>query len=140
MKFDSKNIKEAEKCNSFFLRGFASNTRISFNEVYLEDGSISTNDDIIAETHSSAWEDHFSSNVDPNESINLDQQEYILRMIERNPNKVNDTQFSSLEEDISFTELVSTINHLKDGKAAGYDGLTAEVYKLHADIWASIDT
>ena len=131
-----KHFEQAEKCTAFFLRRPKPNRTTIIPGVKMNDGTTSTDPTNIKSEHHAFWKKLYSSTSEGTESPPT--QNNIQSLTNTNLPKITDAQARSLEAPIEEDEIVNQINHLPLNKAAGADGLRAELFRETPRLWARV--
>ena len=131
-----KHFGEAERCSRFFLNRPRHNHARIIPGVQESDGTVRKDPASIHTAHTNYWKKLYSkssgnSEPPPNQS-NIDNLTNVQLP------RVPDNLRHSLEADISEEDIVAQIKRLPKRKAAGTDGLKAELFQHAPKIWAKI--
>ena len=129
-----KIFNETEKNTRFFFqrgKNRLSNKKQHIQSVILDDQTISNEQYEIEKQHIKYWEQTFKTNLETQNQHNST----LLNNVENTLNE-NDKQY--IDQDITQTDIIEAINHLTKNKTPGKDGLSAEVFQLHPELWAII--
>ena len=129
-----KHFSDAERCSTFFLRRPKPTRATVILGVRLNDGTTSTNPAEITSTHTSFWTELYSSNAAGKEQAPT--QQNITNLIQTPLPKLPTVLSNKLEQDITEDDIIKHINLLPNNKAAGSDGLRAELLKCNPKLWA----
>ena len=131
-----KHFEEAERCTAFFLRWPKPNGTTVIPGVKLTDGTTTNDHTAIAEAHANFWSTLYSKTSNgmgpaptPNNISNL------TNTITR---RIPDAAATALEAEIGEDDIIEHIGRLPNNKAAGADGLRAELLKCAPKLWAKV--
>ena len=131
-----KHFLEAERCSAFFLRRPKPTRATTIPGVKLPNGSTSTNQSDVTSTHSNFWTELYSSNAAGKEQVPTTQN--ISNLTQTPLPKLPDDLSQIMEQDITEEDIVKHIDLLPNNKAAGSDGLRAELLKCNPKLWARV--
>ena len=133
--FDNQ-FAEAEKCTAFFLRRPSSRRATMIPGIKQPDGSVSNEPAVIHSEHKRFWTNLYSSDSSGTEPVPSDSNiENLLNIdIPRLPDEASEL----LEKEITEEDIERQIGRLPNNKAAGSDGIRAELLKQHPKHWAKI--
>ena len=131
-----KHFSEAERCTRFFFKRAKPNRATIIPGVRLSDGTIKSDGGSIQETHTHFWTNLYSINSGGTEPSLTQENRDILNSV--NIPKLPHTDAQTLEADITEEDIVQQIHLLPTHKAAGSDGLKAELFKHNPKLWAKV--
>ena len=131
-----KHFSEAERCTAFFLRRPRKKNVSIIPGVRRSDGSISNNPHHVQSEHKAFWSNLYSvdsAGMEPPPTTTN-----IANLTNLHLPRLPDSAARSLECPISEDDRVNQINRLPVNKAAGADGIRAELIKQNPRLWAKI--
>ena len=131
-----KHFAEAERCTAFFLRRPRKKNVSTIPGVRKPDGSTSEAPETIQSEHKSYWSTLYSI-----DSGGLDApltNTNIQNLTNTSLPKLSNADAAVLEQPITEEEIERQITRLPNNKAAGSDGLRAELLKQHPALWSKI--
>ena len=131
-----KHFAEAERCTAFFLRRPKRKNVSMIPGVQTTNGEISHEPTIIQSEHNKFWTRLYS--VDSNGTDPQLTDENIQNLTNTPLPRLSDVDAATLEQPVSEEDIVNQINRLPNNKAAGTDGLRAELLKHNPKLWAKI--
>ena len=133
--FDS-HFAEAERCTAFFLRRPRKKNVSVIPGVRTQNGSVSNEPNRIQSEHKTYWSTLYSADSGGRDNPITD--DNITNLVNTNLPSLPHQYITQLEQPITEEDIVKQINRLPNNKAAGSDGLRAELMKLAPKIWAKI--
>ena len=131
-----KHFTEAERCSAFFLRRPRPHRSMIIPGVKRQDGSTSINQSDISNAHKRYWSDIYSASSGGAESPPSTNN--ILTLTGTSLPKLPTHMAMKLEEEITEEDIVAQISRLPNNKAAGADGIRAELLKANPKLWARV--
>ena len=131
-----KHFADAERCTAFFLRRPRKKNVSMVPGVQTIDGSTSQDPDIIQAEHNKFWKKLYSADSNGTEPPLTD--ENINNLTNTSLPRLSDDDAATLELPVTEEDIVKQIERLPNNKAAGTDGLRAELLKQHPKLWARI--
>ena len=128
-----KHFKEAERCTRFFLQRAKNNSASIIPGVKIH-GEVKHDRSSIQNEHTKFWSKLYSKTSDGTEPPPSTQN--ISELTNINIPQLPRSAALSLEAEITEDEIVQQIHRLPCRKAAGKDGLKAELFKLAPRLWA----
>ena len=131
-----KHFAEAERCSRFFLNRPKPNHTKIIPGIKNSEGIVQNDPEAIHTAHISYWKKLYSKssgNTEPPPS-----QSNIDALTNIQLPRIPDNLRLALEEDISEEDIVTQIKRLPKRKAAGTDGLKAELFQHAPKLWAKI--
>ena len=136
--FDN-HLMNAEACSKFFFaKNKIHNGTTIIPGVTTSAGETSTMREDIENSHLQFWRSVFNANTNPNDTPPTDQQRQ--QLLSHNIPQLTSSSSTHLDSPVTESEVRSAIINAPKMKAAGPDGLRAEIFHLHPDKWASILT
>ena len=131
-----KHYAEAERCTAYFLRRPRKKNVSIIPGVRVPDGSVNSDPDVIRTHHNSYWSNLYSFNSNGAEQTLTDNNINTLTNIPlpRLPQQIA----AKLEEPVTEEDIVTQIAKLPNNKAAGADGLRAELLKQSPKLWGKV--
>ena len=129
-----KHFLEAERCTAFFLRRPSTKSATNIPGVRLEDNTISNEQHNIQQQHRKFWSTLYSATAGGSESTPTASN--INTLLETDIPRLSNLSAKTLEEPITIADIEQQIARLPNNKAAGADGLRAELFKQTPTLWA----
>ena len=129
-----KHFEKAERCTRFFLNRPKPCRSTTIPGVATANGTITTDQKSIQEAHVNFWRKLYSASSENTETTPTDQN--IENLLSVPIPKLTPAAAASLECAITEDDIVRQINKLANNKAAGTDGLRAELFKQAPTLWA----
>ena len=129
-----KHFAEAERCTRFFFARARPNRATIIPGVKMPDGAVRTDRASIQTSHYQFWTNLYSVNSNGTEPL-LTQQN-LDALTNTNIPHLSETAIQLLEFDVTKDDIVRQIGLLPTHKAAGSDGLRAELFKSNPKLWA----
>ena len=131
-----KHFADAERCSAFFLRRPKPTRATIIPGIKKANGSVSTNHSDITNAHTKFWSDLYSvsggGTEQPPSSNN------ISSLTQLTLPTLSPDLSSLLEQEITENDIIENIARLPNNKAAGADGLRAELLKCDPKLWARV--
>ena len=131
-----KHYAEAERCTAFFLRRPRSKNVSTIPGVRAADGATSNDLEVLQSEHKHFWSTLYSINSGgsdpPITNTNIENLTNIPLP------RLSEEDAAKLEQPITEADIVAQINRLPNNKAAGSDGLRAELMKQNPKLWAKV--
>jgi hypothetical protein len=124
-------IESGEKCTSYFLKLENSNYNIKHIKSLIVDDSTITNPTEILKEQQSFYENLYS------EKNHSDKCEQNCELFTVNSNKLNDTDKTYCDSELTLQECTESLRKLPNNKTPGSDGFTTNFYKF---FWSKIKT
>ena len=131
-----KHFAEAERCSAFFLRRPKATRATIIPGIRTTEGAISTDHGEIASAHTSFWSKLYSATSNGTEQP--PSSDDISTLTQTPLPSLPDNRTSLLEQPITELEIIENIGRLPNNKAAGADGLRAELLKRDPKLWARV--
>ena len=131
-----RHFADAERCTAFFLRRPRKKNVSMVPGVQTSDGSTSHEPDTIQTEHKKFWTKLYSADsngMDPPLT-----EENINNLTNTSLPRLSEEDAATLEQPVTEEDIEKQIDRLPNNKAAGTDGLRAELLKQHPKIWAKI--
>ena len=135
--FDRHVTNEEKPTRHFFRRNHTSNNTTTIPGVQLQNGETTSDIETVIKAHRTFWEHTFSANGNETETEPTTTQ---MSSATENLPQLSQATKEELEKDRTIAEVENTINKLAPAKAAGSDGLRAEIFKTNANRWAKLLT
>ena len=131
-----RHFLEAERCTSFFLSRPRAGRSMVIPGVKAPDGSIKEDPPSIHAEHTRYWKELYSATAEGSETpptqINIDNLKNV------NLPRLSPSDAQTLEQPITDDDIIRSIDRLPKHKAAGADGLRAELFKQTPKLWARV--
>ena len=131
-----KHFEKAERCSAFFLRRPRAKRATIIPGVATANGSVSHDPEIIQTEHRQFWSNLYSRDANGSETAPTD--EDIDALLPSVPTAITERVRDTLDRPLSEDDIVTQIQHLPTNKAAGADGLRAELFKQTPKLWAKV--
>ena len=131
-----KHFAEAERCSAFFLRRPRKKNVATIPGIKRSNGTVSNDPEHIQTHHCEFWSKLYSADSGGAEATPTATN--IQNLVSMQLPRLTDEAALSLEAEISEDEVIKQINRLPLNKAAGADGLRAELFKQAPKLWAKI--
>ena len=129
-----KHFREAERCTAFFLRRPSAKSATNIPGVKLSDNTITHDQHIIQQEHRRFWSTLYSTTSGGSESAPTTAN--INALLGTDLPKLTTAAAQTLEAPITTEDIEQQIARLPKNKAAGADGLRAELFKCSPTLWA----